>query len=61
MLFGRVVDQNENCFDDPVSPRPNEMLLGDPARLDEAITEEGKMLFDFFGPILRTALRALLG
>jgi acetolactate synthase-1/2/3 large subunit len=46
VLFDCVVDQKENCF--PMIPSGkahNEMILGDSAEsLDDAITEEGKML-----------------
>jgi acetolactate synthase-1/2/3 large subunit len=46
VIFDCVVDQNENCF--PMIPSGkahNEMILGDAAeKLDEAVTEEGKML-----------------
>jgi acetolactate synthase-1/2/3 large subunit len=46
VIFDCVVDQKENCF--PMIPSGkahNEMILGDSAeKLDEAITEEGKML-----------------
>jgi acetolactate synthase-1/2/3 large subunit len=46
VIFDCVVDQKENCF--PMIPSGkahNEMILGDTAeKLDEAITEEGKML-----------------
>jgi acetolactate synthase I/II/III large subunit len=46
VIFDCVVDQAENCFPMIPSGRAhNEMLLGDAAEsLDEAITEEGKML-----------------
>jgi acetolactate synthase-1/2/3 large subunit len=46
VIFDCVVDQNENCFPMIPSGRAhNEMILGDAAEsLDEAITEEGKML-----------------
>ncbi|MDQ0356117.1 acetolactate synthase-1/2/3 large subunit [Rhodoplanes tepidamans] len=46
VLFDCVVDPSENCFPMIPSGRAhNEMLLGDAAEnLDEAITEEGKML-----------------
>jgi len=46
VLFDCVVDQNENCFPMIPSGRAhNEMLLGDSGEsVDEAITEEGKML-----------------
>ena len=46
VIFDCVVDQKENCF--PMIPSGkahNEMILGDAAEsLDNAITEEGKML-----------------
>jgi acetolactate synthase-1/2/3 large subunit len=46
VLFDCVVDQNEKFF--PMIPSgraPNEMLLGDSGEnVDEAVTEEGKML-----------------
>jgi acetolactate synthase-1/2/3 large subunit len=46
VLFDCMVDQKENCFPMIPSGRAhNEMILGDAAEsLDEAITEEGKML-----------------
>ena len=46
VIFDCVVDQKENCFPMIPSGRAhNEMILGDAAeKLDEAITEEGKML-----------------
>ena len=46
VIFDCVVDQAENCFPMISSGRAhNEMLLGDFAEsIDEAITEEGKML-----------------
>ncbi|GIK79464.1 MAG: acetolactate synthase 3 large subunit [Pseudorhodoplanes sp.] len=46
VLFDCVVDQKENCFPMIPSGRAhNEMILGDAAEnLDEAITEEGKMM-----------------
>ncbi|WP_425376135.1 acetolactate synthase 3 large subunit [Rhodoplanes roseus] len=46
VLFDCVVDPSENCFPMIPSGRAhNEMILGDAAeKLDEAITEEGKML-----------------
>jgi acetolactate synthase-1/2/3 large subunit len=46
VIFDCVVDQAENCFPMIPSGRAhNEMLLGDAAEsIDEAITEEGKML-----------------
>jgi len=46
VIFDCVVDQAENCFPMIPSGRAhNEMILGDAAeKLDEAITEEGKML-----------------
>jgi len=46
VIFDCVVDQAENCFPMIPSGRAhNEMLLGDAAEsLDQAITEEGKML-----------------
>ncbi|MFL9825453.1 acetolactate synthase 3 large subunit [Rhodoplanes sp. SY1] len=46
VIFDCVVDPSENCFPMIPSGRAhNEMLLGDAAeKLDEAITEEGKML-----------------
>jgi len=46
VIFDCVVDQAENCFPMIPSGRAhNEMLLGDSAEsIDEAITEEGKML-----------------
>jgi acetolactate synthase-1/2/3 large subunit len=46
VLFDCVVDQKENCFPMIPSGRAhNEMILGDSAEsLDDAITEEGKML-----------------
>ena len=46
VIFDCVVDQNENCF--PMIPSGkahNEMILGDAAeKLDEAVTEEGKVM-----------------
>ena len=46
VIFDCVVDKNENCF--PMIPSGsahNEMILGDAAEsIDEAITEEGKVL-----------------
>ena len=46
VIFDCMVDQKENCF--PMIPSGhahNEMILGDAAEsLEEAITEEGKML-----------------
>ena len=46
LSLGFVVDQAENCF--PMIPSGaahNEMLLGDAAEsIEDAITEEGKML-----------------
>ncbi len=46
VLFDCMVDQKENCFPMIPSGRAhNEMILGDAAEsLDEAITEEGKMM-----------------
>jgi acetolactate synthase-1/2/3 large subunit len=46
VLFDCVVDQNENCFPMIPSGRAhNEMLLGDAAEsIEEAITEEGKVM-----------------
>jgi acetolactate synthase-1/2/3 large subunit len=46
VIFDCVVDPNENCFPMIPSGRAhNEMLLGDSGEsVDEAITEEGKML-----------------
>jgi len=46
VLFDCVVDQNENCFPMIPSGRAhNEMLLGDSGEsVEEAVTEEGKML-----------------
>ena len=46
VLFDCVVDPTENCFPMIPSGRAhNEMLLGDSGEsVDEAITEEGKML-----------------
>ena len=46
VIFDCVVDRNENCFPMIPSGRAhNEMILGDAAEsLDDAITEEGKML-----------------
>jgi acetolactate synthase-1/2/3 large subunit len=46
VIFDCVVDQSENCFPMIPSGRAhNEMILGDAAEsLDEAVTEEGKML-----------------
>ena len=46
VIFDCVVDQAENCFPMIPSGRAhNEMLLGDAAeKLEDAITEEGKML-----------------
>ena len=46
VIFDCVVDQNENCFPMIPSGRPhNEMILGDAAEsLEDAITEEGKMM-----------------
>jgi len=46
VIFDCIVDQKENCFPMIPSGRAhNEMILGDAAeKLDEAITEEGKML-----------------
>ena len=46
VLFDCVVDQNENCVPMIPSGRAHsEMLLGDSGdSVDEAITEEGKML-----------------
>jgi acetolactate synthase-1/2/3 large subunit len=46
VLFDCVVDQNENCYPMIPSGRAhNEMLLGDSGEsVDEAVTEEGKML-----------------
>src|SRR5512143_3821751 len=46
VIFDCVVDQAENCFPMIPSGRAhNEMLLGDAAeKLDEAITEEGKVM-----------------
>jgi acetolactate synthase-1/2/3 large subunit len=46
VIFDCLVDQNENCFPMIPSGRAhNEMILGDAAvNLDEAITEEGKVM-----------------
>jgi acetolactate synthase-1/2/3 large subunit len=46
VLFDCVVDPAENCFPMIPSGRAhNEMILGDAAEtLEDAITEEGKML-----------------
>jgi len=46
VIFDCVVDRNENCFPMIPSGRAhNEMLLGDAAtRVEDAVTEEGKML-----------------
>jgi acetolactate synthase I/II/III large subunit len=46
VIFDCVVDPNENCFPMIPSGRAhNEMLLGDAAEsIDEAITEEGKVM-----------------
>ena len=46
VIFDCVVDPNENCFPMIPSGRAhNEMLLGDSGEsVDDAITEEGKML-----------------
>jgi acetolactate synthase-1/2/3 large subunit len=46
VLFDCVVDQKENCFPMIPSGRAhNEMILGDAAEsLDDAITEEGKVM-----------------
>ncbi|MBZ0139447.1 MAG: acetolactate synthase 3 large subunit, partial [Pseudorhodoplanes sp.] len=46
VLFDCMVDQKENCFPMIPSGRAhNEMILGDAAEsLDEAVTEEGKMM-----------------
>jgi acetolactate synthase I/II/III large subunit len=46
VIFDCVVDQKENCFPMIPSGRAhNEMILGDAAEsLDEAITEEGKVM-----------------
>jgi acetolactate synthase I/II/III large subunit len=46
VIFDCVVDENENCFPMIPSGRAhNEMLLGDAAEsLEDAITEEGKMM-----------------
>jgi len=46
VIFDCVVDQNENCFPMIPSGRAhNEMILGDAAvKLEDAITEEGKVL-----------------
>ena len=46
VIFDCVVDQSENCFPMIPSGRAhNEMILGDAAEsLDEAITEEGKVM-----------------
>ncbi len=46
VIFDCVVDQNENCFPMIPSGRAhNEMILGDAAEsLDDAITEEGKVM-----------------
>src|SRR6266545_4731088 len=46
VIFDCVVDQNENCFPMIPSGRAhNEMLLGDAAvKLEDAITEEGKVM-----------------
>ncbi|KAB2873732.1 MAG: acetolactate synthase 3 large subunit, partial [Pseudorhodoplanes sp.] len=46
VLFDCMVDQKENCFPMIPSGRAhNEMILGDAAEsLDEAITEEGKVM-----------------
>jgi acetolactate synthase-1/2/3 large subunit len=46
VIFDCVVDPNENCFPMIPSGRAhNEMLLGDASvKIEDAITEEGKML-----------------
>ncbi len=46
VIFDCMVDQKENCFPMIPSGRAhNEMILGDAAEsLEDAITEEGKML-----------------
>jgi acetolactate synthase-1/2/3 large subunit len=46
VIFDCVVDPSENCFPMIPSGRAhNEMLLGDAAtRVEDAVTEEGKML-----------------
>ena len=46
VIFDCMVDQNENCFPMIPSGRPhNEMILGDSGEsVEDAITEEGKML-----------------
>src|SRR4030088_1084097 len=46
VIFDCVVDQNENCFPMIPSGRAhNEMILGDAAvKLEDAITEEGKVM-----------------
>jgi acetolactate synthase-1/2/3 large subunit len=46
VIFDCVVDRNENCFPMiPAGRAHNEMLLGDAAEdLEEAITEEGKVM-----------------
>jgi len=46
VLFDCVVDQNENCFPMIPSGRAhNEMILGDTGeRVEDAVTEEGKMM-----------------
>jgi acetolactate synthase-1/2/3 large subunit len=46
VIFDCVVDQNENCFPMIPSGRAhNEMILGDAAeKLEDAVTEEGKMM-----------------
>ena len=46
MIFDCLVDPAENCFPMIPSGRPhNEMILGDRGEsIDEAITEEGKVM-----------------
>jgi acetolactate synthase-1/2/3 large subunit len=46
VIFDCMVDPSENCFPMIPSGRPhNEMILGDAAeKLEDAITEEGKMM-----------------
>jgi acetolactate synthase-1/2/3 large subunit len=46
VIFDCVVDQNENCFPMIPSGRAhNEMILGDsPENIEDAVTEEGKMM-----------------
>ena len=52
MIFDCVVDQNENCFPMIPSGRAhNEMILGDAAEsIEDAITEEGKVMVSSFLP-----------